>query len=164
MRSAITTRPSEGRFTPTGGSSAASTSSSSGPLESTASIHSPHFFPSMGSSGPASHSSQYTSFFTDWDWWCHRCPCDHFAALMAVSFIAYSTRFLTEPVGLAAAMWGIYFFIRFYQSKTWKGTLIYPFVSALVFRRINRFKRAVHRLFAWRHRHHSPSGLLQAGR
>lgn len=56
------------------------------------------------------------------------------SSFTAISFVTFSTStILTEPVGLATAMWGIYFFIRFYQSKTWKEALAYPFLSALAF-------------------------------
>jgi hypothetical protein len=52
----------------------------------------------------------------------------------AISFVTFSTAvFTSEPVGLALAMWGVYLFIRFYQSKTWKETLAYPFLTALAF-------------------------------
>lgn len=54
-----------------------------------------------------------------------------FSSLFLVTFVLLSLGFLTEPVGLAFAMLGIYFLLRFLKSTTLRGRLILPILAAL---------------------------------
>ena len=50
-----------------------------------------------------------------------------------IVFTLLSVGFLTEPVGLAMAMLGILFLVKFGKTEKWQGYLVYPLLSSLAF-------------------------------
>lgn len=57
-----------------------------------------------------------------------------FSSMFVISFILLSLGFLTEPVGLAMTMLGIYFFVRYalHEGRS-RYLLIYPLIASLAF-------------------------------
>jgi len=55
------------------------------------------------------------------------------SSFILVSFVLLSLSFLTEPMGLALAMGGVYFVVKFFKSGGSRIRLLYPSLAALFF-------------------------------
>ena len=55
------------------------------------------------------------------------------SSFVLISFVLLSLGFLTEPMGLALAMGGVYFSVKFHNSDGGPSRLLYPLLAALFF-------------------------------
>jgi len=55
------------------------------------------------------------------------------SSFILISFVILSLGFLTEPMGLALAMGGIYCIVKFYRSDGGPSKLLYPLIAASLF-------------------------------